>query len=267
MSSSYLKISLLAIAIFLANPLQAQEKTRVWNTFSLGMPLTDKLDARVAYLHSTDITDEIKNNFNWYQVRLAYRINSTWSTRVGTAWLSIPSSNRTTNRLFVNAIYRKKLNRRLVLRSGVQFETHSQEERRFDHRVILSNRLGLRKRLDFLGVAPSLTYSLFYNIGGGNIRYFNDEGEEIARKPANGFHRGRILANFNFKISDPIRLSLYYMHQHEFNLGFSATNKINVLNPNTGRIQRPFNNYHVIGMSVSYQLKGKHNENFLPINF
>lgn len=267
MATSYLKTSLIVIAIFFANQLHAQERTKVWNTFSLGMPLTDNLDARVAYLHSTDITDEGRNNFNWYQIRLAYRINSTWSTRVGTAWLSIPSSNRTTNRIFVNAIYRKKLNRRLVLRSGIQFETHSEEEYRFDHRVILSSRLGLRKRLKFLRVAPSLSYGLFYNIGGANIRYFNNEGEEIARKPANGFHRGRILANFNFKISDPIRLSLYYMNQHEFNLGFSPTNQINVLNPNTGRIQRPFNNFHVIGLSVSYQLKGKHNENFLPINF
>ena len=76
MATPYLKTSLIAIAIFLANPLHAQEKTGVWNTFSLGMPLTDNLDASVAYLHSTDITDEIRNNFNWYQIRLAYRINS-----------------------------------------------------------------------------------------------------------------------------------------------------------------------------------------------
>lgn len=267
MRLSSIKITLLSIAIFIANPSRAQQETRIWNTLSLGLPLTDNLDGRIAYLHSTDITDGVQNNFNWYQARLAYRFNSKWSARIGTVWLTAPTSNGTRSRLYINTFYRQKLNKSLLLKNGIQLETHSQNETRYDHRIILMSRLGLRNRLKFLGVSPSLSYSLFYNIGGNDIRYFDDSGEQIAKKPSNGFHRGRILANFNFKISDPIRLSVYYMNQHEFNLNLSPDNHINVLNPGNGRIQRPFNNYHVIGMTLSYQLKGRHEDNLLPINF
>lgn len=181
--------------------------------------------------------------------------------------MGLPSDNKTTFRVMAEGTYRITLDRKFVLRNSLQLEAHNDQEPRFDYRAIVSSRLGLRKRLDLLKVAPSLTYFLFYNIGGDRIRYFNESGEPIARKPSNGLHRGRIMANFNFKLSDPLRLSIYYMNQHEFNLVLSETNKINVLNPNTGRIQRPFNNQHIIGVSLTYTLQGKGGDGFLPINF
>jgi hypothetical protein len=122
--------------------------------------------------------------------------------------------------------------------------------------------LGLRKRLDFLKLAPSASYLLFYNIGGTPIRYFNESGEQIAYQAANGFHRGRLIFNLNNKLSKQIRASIFYLNQHEFNLG-KETRNINVLNPNTGRIQRPFNNYHVLGFSLTYILPGTNNKPYL----
>ncbi len=210
---------------------------------------------------------QVETAFNWYSLRLNYKYNKDWNFGMGTAWMHVPSLDRTTFRFILEGTHRIVLDRRYVLRNSLQFEAHNDQEYRFDQRVILSSRIGLRKRLDFLKVAPSLSYFLFYNIGGAPIRYFNEQGEEIARKPSNGLHRGRIMANFNFKISDPLRLSIYYMNQHEFNLVLSETNKINVLNPNTGRIQRPFNNQHIIGISLSYQLKGLNTDGVLPFNF
>ncbi|MDF2159279.1 DUF2490 domain-containing protein [Algoriphagus sp. CAU 1675] len=245
----------------------AQDEWRVWNTLSLGLPLTKNLDGRIAYLRSTDLTNgSFENNFNWYQFRLSYRFNRTWSTRAGTIWMSTPSGN-VTNRVFANVFHSSRLNRRLTLKNGIQLETHNREESRYDQRIILMSRLGFRKRLKFLKVAPSFSYSLFYNIGGDPITYYSSSGEVITQKPSNGFHRGRALVNFNFILSDPIRLSVYYMNQQEFNLAVSETNKINVLNMDSNRIQRPFNNYHVVGLSLSYQLKGKNKDSLLPINF
>lgn len=245
-----------------------QYETRLWNSFSIGAPLTENLNVRASYLKSLDLSNsEIQTAFNWYTLKLGYQINKDWSVDFGTAWMHLPGSNRTTNRIFAEGTHRIKLDKTFNLRNSLQFERHNDQEPRFDYRFILSSRIGLRKRLDFLNVAPSLTYSLFYNIGGAPIRYFNEQGEEFARDAANGFHRGRIMANFNFKLSDPLRLSVYYMNQHEFNLVISDTNKINVTNPTNGRIQRPFNNQHIIGISLSYQFKGMNGEGFLPINF
>ena len=245
-----------------------QYQTRLWNSLSVGAPLTENLSIKGSYLKSLDLSSpELQTSFNWYALKLGYQINSDWTVDLGTAWMNLPSSGRTTNRIFVEANHRIKLDRKFVLRNSVQFERHNEQEQRFDYRFIFSSRIGLRKRLDFLKVAPSLTYNLFYNIGGAPVRYFHEQGEEIARDGANGFHRGRIMANFNFKLSDPLRLSVYYMNQHEFNLVLSETNKINVTNPNNGRIQRPFNNQHIIGIALSYQFKGLNGEGFLPINF
>lgn len=260
---------LLALGLWLSPKIaSAQYETRIWNSYSIGVPLTENLDIKGSFLKSLDPSgQEIETSFNWYALKLGYQINKDWALDFGTAWMHLPSSNRTTNRIFVEGTHRLKLDKKFVLRNSLQFETHNDQEPRFDYRFILSSRIGLRKRLDFLNVAPSLTYSLFYNIGGAPVRYFNEQGEEYAREAADGFHRGRITANFNFKISDPIRLSLYYTNQHEFNLVLSETNKINVLNPNTGRIQRPFSNQHIIGIALSYQFKGLNGEGFLPINF
>ncbi len=263
-----LSFPLVLIFWFLPRISQAQFETRIWNSYSIGAPLTENLDIKGSFLKSIDPSgQEIETAFNWYSLKLGYQINKDWALDFGTAWMHLPSANRTTNRIFVEGTHRLKLDKKFVLRNSLQFEAHNNQEPRFDYRFVLSSRIGLRKRLEFLKVAPSLTYSLFYNIGGAPVRYFNEQGEEFAREAANGFHRGRITANFNFKLSDPLRLSLYYMNQHEFNLVLSETNKINVLNPNTGRIQRPFNNQHIIGIALSYQFKGLNGEGFLPINF
>jgi hypothetical protein len=256
--------------IFLGAKLDSfgQDETRLWNSYSLAAPLSENLSIRASYLKSLDLTSpEIETAFNWYALKLGYKVNKNWSVDFGSAWMNLPNSGRTTNRIFAEGTHRINLDKIFSLRNSLQFERHNDQEKRFDYRFILSSRIGLRKRLDFLKVAPSLTYSLFYNIGGNAIRYFSEQGEEIAKKAANGFHRGRITANFNFKLADPLRLSIYYMNQHEFNLVLSETNKINVTNLNNGRIQRPFNNQHIIGIALSYQLKGLKGEGFLPINF
>lgn len=269
-----MKIGLVACILSLVflltapTPSFGQYETRVWNSYSIGLPIARDLGLRGSYMKSLNLSDSpVSTAFNWYSLRLNYKYSKDWSFEIGSAWMNLPSENRTTLRMMAEGTHRMTLDKRFVLRNSIQLESHNRQETRFDYRVIYSARLGLRKRLDLLNVAPSLTYALFYNIGGAPIRYFNEQNEEIARKASNGLHRGRIMANFNFKISDPIRLSVYYMNQHEFNLVLSGTNKINVLNPTTGRIQRPFNHQHILGISLTYQIKGNGGEGFLPINF
>jgi len=243
--------------------LKAQQEIRYWGSFNLDAPLTKKIDIKLNYLRSIEeIESGIKTNFNWYQIRFNYEINKKWDVQAGTAWMQVPAYNTTTNRIYARVFKSSKINKHLVLRNGIQIENHSKEEYRFDQRIILISRLGLRKRLEFLKLAPSASYLLFYNIGGNPIRYFNESGEQIAYQAANGFHRGRLILNLNTKIGKQIRASIFYMNQHEFNLG-KETRNINVLNPNTGRIQRPFNNYHTLGFSLTYILPGTNNKPYL----
>lgn len=259
----------IALTLVLSTPLtQAQYEMRLWNSFGVNAPLTKNLSAKASYMKSFRFTNEpFETSFNWYSLRLSYNYNRDWNFSLGSAWMNLPGSNRTTFRMMGEATHRIKLDRRFVLRNSLQLETHNDQESRFDQRIISSSRLGLRKRIDFLKAAPSLSYSLFYNIGGNPIRYFDEQGEEIDRKSANGIHRARIMGSFNFKLSTPLRLTVYYINQHEFNLVLSDTNKINIPNPNTGRVQRPFNNQHIVGVSLSYQLSHLLDDNLLPFNF
>ncbi len=261
-----MKNNLFPILIFslfflgISNQAFGQYETRLWNSYGIAAPLTKNLNIKGSLLKSLDLSSpEIQTSFNWYALN--------WTVDLGTAWMNLPNAKRTTNRVFIEGTHRLNLDKKFVLRNSLQFERHNDAEQRFDYRFIWSSRIGFRKRLDFLHIAPSLTYNLFYNIGGSPVRYFNKQDEEIARDAANGLHRGRITANFNFKLSDQLRLSIYYMNQHEFNLVLSESNKINVANPNNGRIQRPFNNQHIIGLALSYQLKGLKGEGYLPLNF
>jgi hypothetical protein len=135
---------------------KAQQKTMVWNAFNMGLTLTDRLDGRIAYLRSTKLSETgLRNNFNWYQMRLGYQVNKNWSVRTGLVWMHLPKSGRTTRRLQASAFHRIKLDKRFVLKNGVRVEAH-RHETRFDQRVILMSRLGLRKRMKFLGIAPSV---------------------------------------------------------------------------------------------------------------
>lgn len=270
MKTNFLSFKLVLLFFLIGSPqlVQGQYKTRLWSSFNVRAPLTDKLDVRASYIKSLKIDEPgLETSFNWFAAALTYQLTKDWRMQIGSAWMELPSSGRTTHRWTMEGSHRIRLDRRFTLRNSLQLEAHNDQEPRFDYRVIMGSRIGLRKRLDFLGVAPSLNYALFFNIGGDPIRYFSESGEEIIRKPSNGLHRGRLMANFNFKISKPIRLSVYYINQHEFNLVFSETNKINVPNPNTGRIQRPFNNQHIIGFALSYQIKPLNGDGFLPINF
>ncbi|AMQ57291.1 DUF2490 domain-containing protein [Algoriphagus sanaruensis] len=261
---SFISFSI-GIALFFSPPALAQSQVRVWNSFAINAPLSKNLSAKVGYMKSLRWEENIpQTNFNWYILKVNYELSKSWDMSIGSAWMNIPSADRTTFRLMAEGTHSQKISRKLNLKNSLQAERHNKQESRFDYRLIYSSRLGFRKRLDFLGVAPSLTYSLFFNFGGTPLKYFNANQEQIALKPANGLHRGRATANFNFKISNPLRLSIFYTNQHEFNLVFSETNKINVTNPISGKIQTPFSNQHIVGFLLSYQLQSLMDEPILP---
>jgi hypothetical protein len=136
----------------------------------------------------------------------------------------------------------------------VQGEIHSANETRFRNRIIYITRLSNKKRLDFLHLNLSASYWLFYNIGGSPIRYFDKAGAVVTRKSPDGFHRGRLILAANSKLSKHLSLSVYYMRQQEFNFLSNEYRKVNVVNPNTGRIARAFDDYNVAGITLSYNI-------------
>lgn len=144
--------------------------------------------------------------------------------------------------------------RKLNWTNAMRFEWHSKNENRFRQRIGLSTRLALRKRVTPLKLSPSVTYAVFYNIGGSPIRYYDKDAQLVARQTPDGLHRSRLTLDLNAKLTDYLRVSLYYMKQSEFNFLATDTRKMNVYDPVRNRTLRPFNNFNAIGLTAMVNL-------------
>ena len=136
---SNIKFSLLfsVFTLLIAQESFAQYKTRLWNSFSVGAPLTENLSIKASYMKSLDLSSpQLETSFNWYSLKLGYQIDKDWSVDFGTAWMNLPGSGRTTNRIFAEGNHRIKLNKKFSLRNSLQVERHNDQEERFDGPVL-----------------------------------------------------------------------------------------------------------------------------------
>ena len=89
------------------------------------------------------------------------------------------------------------------------------------------------------------------NPGGNPVQYYDKSGLPSIKQTPDGLHRGRLIINLNSKINNILSISLYYINQKEFNLGINSKG-LNVVNPSTGKITRPFDNYQVAGLTFTF---------------
>lgn len=249
-----LKILLLQTSLLFLNTVDAQTEWQNWNGITVSSSLTDKVSAKIGHTRAYSLSDQFKNIFSQSQFQLTYQLNKKWDIQSGIQIIVPDSSKNTRTRIYLRAAYTTRINRKISWTNSVRIETNSKNENRFRQRMIISTRLGLRKRLDLLNMAPSITYSIFYNIGGSPIRYYDENNLLIARQTPDGFHRSRLTLNLNSKITKYLSVSLYYMRQQEFNFLTTATRKINVVDPIRSRIIRPFNNYNTLGITAQFNL-------------
>lgn len=254
---SPLNISFLFLFAWLFNlsAAKAQTEWRNWSSININASVNKKLDFSGSHLRSYVMTDSFMNNFNQSTFQADYDLNKRISLRGSVLLTTFPGQANPTIRYISRFSYTRRLLKKMNWTNALQLEYHSNNETRYRSRTILVTRFALRKRITPLKLSPSISYLLFYNIGGDSIRYFDPAGNVIARNTPDGFHRGRLFINLNTKITSHISLSLYYMRQSEFNLFTPPTRKMNVVNPNTGRIARPFDDYNVAGITLQYNFK------------
>lgn len=242
-----------------------QYEWKNWNSLQLNLSFTKKLDLRFSHLRSYDIRNNYSSDFNQSSVHLDYDFTKRFSISGGAILGSLSNADGA-NRFVLRGTYKIHLADALTWSNSIQGEVHSSNETRYRYRGLYITRLGTKKRLDFLRLSPSVSYSLYYNIGGNPIQYYDETENPVALQSPDGFHRGRLSVNLNSKITDHLSFSLYCMMQREFNLFSSDYRKMNVVNPATGKTVRPFQNYNVIGATMSlnfdlYKKKSKSKKN------
>ncbi|MEO6130885.1 MAG: DUF2490 domain-containing protein [Saprospiraceae bacterium] len=226
---------------------------RAWGGISMDFELKKYIALSLNHLRSYDADSKFRNSFNQTSLSLDYDFTRDLTSKVGVMITQFPGSSNNTLRTYARLSNRSKIGESIRWWNGIQLEWHSMNENRFRYRMIYITRFALRHRIPFLKLSPSVSYLLYYNVGGSPIQYYDTEGNPSFKATPDGLHRGRFAFNLNSKINKMFSLSLYYLRQNEFNL-FHTSKALNVVNPSTGKITRPFNNYQVAGITFSIQL-------------
>lgn len=245
------KASILALLIITISSCYAQNDLKNWNSLQLNLSLSKKMDVNIGHLRSYNISNGFVSEFNQSSVGIGYDFTKRFSVSSGLIIGGFSPSDGA-NRLTLRSTYKVPVADILVWSNSVQGELHSSKETHYKYRVLYITRLATKKRFDFLRLRPSISYSLFYNIGGNPIKYYDQNDDFAVEQTPDGFHRGRLSLNLNSKITKNLSVSLYGMMQREFNLFSDDYHKINVVNPVSGRTVRPFNNYNVIGLTATF---------------
>lgn len=240
--------------LFSSKKLFAQSFWSGWGTINFSAPLTNKLDIRLGHLRAYEFNGG-KNAFNQTQLRFEYDILKNTKFYVGGLINEIPSSTKgLRKRAFARITYKAKFFDAVNWTNGLNGEINSKEENRFKYRLMLYSSLGLKHRLTPLKLSPSITYNLFYNIGGDSLQHYTKTGIKSVKQTADGFHRGRLYLNLNSKINDRFSITAYVMFQREFNLFTDDNHAINIVNPLTGKISRSFDNMNTAGLTLDISL-------------
>lgn len=251
---------LLLIVAFFAfglNQLSAQQKEwQNWNSIGLKVPISKMVDFKLSELASLSPANGYGLNFAQTSAAFSIDLTKLLSVKVGDQLNYIPgSTNALRNRIFVAAGIDNRFSTLIKAEHSLQAELHSKTETRYHQRFIITNALSLRRRFSILHLRPSVSYSLYYNMGGSPLQYYDKAGDPTVKQKPDGFHRGRFYARLNSRITRHVQLTLYYMDQSEFNFLSPADKNINVLNPSTGRIARPYDEYNVVGLSLLFSIR------------
>ncbi len=234
--------------------MQAQQDLKAWGAVSYQMPAAKKNNFSIEYLRAYNTTNNWNNEFNQVQGRLGIDLGKKNDLFIGDLINLTPGSNEIKNRVFIRGTHKTKLGNFFRWQNGLQAESHSKNEPRYQYRFILSSRIYLKKRLTALNLAPSITGFVFYNLGGKEVQYYDSNKQPSVKQAPDGLHRGRVQFTVNFKISDRFNISFYYMMQREFNISNDINHSINYFNHVTNKIIRPFDNYNVAGITLAISL-------------
>lgn len=257
MNRTYLNtrlVLLLALLIVVGKLTSAQQKPwQNWNSVGITIPTDKKTDFSFSELGSFIPSAGYSLHFAQTTAAISHDLTKRFSLKFGDALNYIPgSTNSLRNRVFVRGSIDNKFSEILKAEHSIQFELHDKNETRYHERIIFTNRLSLRHRFSPLNLRPSLSYSLYYNIGGKVIQYFDKVGDPTIAQTPDGFHRGRLYAMLNSKVSKHFQLNAYYISQREFNFLTPENKQINVYNPSTGKISRPYDDFNALGLSLQF---------------
>ncbi|MBL7729202.1 MAG: hypothetical protein JNM68_16015 [Dinghuibacter sp.] len=194
--------------------------------------------------------------FHQSQIQASYAFGKKTDAALGYIYTAVPGNTNGSGRIFTRFSYTAGIGKRLSWTNGVQAELHDNQQNNYKYRLIYITRLASKKRTGFLKLSPSVSYWLFYNIGGAPVQYYDGKtGKKLVKQTPDGLHRGRLQLSVNSKITGNLSVTIYAMFQREFNWLTPEYRKINFRRPTDGKYIRPFSQFNTAGLTFTYNIK------------
>lgn len=229
-----------------------------WYIGSINLKFTSKSSVKVSQLASFD---QPKHQFGFSQTSLILnqKINKKFTLLGGYAYSLIKGKNQNTtySRIAIGLSHTFRIDK-FRIKNETQIQHHFPGLQKFKSRIVLTNKISYRNKNWPIGLSPYIKNQIQYYHGGTEITYWLDEEEEIIEsieQAPNGWHRYRFTAGLRTKPLKKLSANFFYINQIEFNTGWSPYTELNVYNKSKTRKKRPFNNYSLIGISLTLTFK------------
>ncbi len=248
--------------IWMFNPVEAQvqetSRSMFWGSFYVYKKFNKTLGMSYFQVNSMNLQS---GRMNFIQSDLSFKIKTFRHTLIGIHYTPtfsldvVPNKQVVYHRVGIRFKYYHKIVRHVYMKHYVAAEHHftrrAKWRQRFYYRLDLEYK---NKRMMPLKMRPFIAQKIYWYQGGRLLQYYDSNGNKTDLLPPDGLHAYRIKTGLKLYPSDHLRLQVYYMLQKEFNSNLLGGNPIHSLNPNTGKIRRPFYNFHVWGLIIGYKL-------------
>jgi len=240
--------------------LQAQDlETNLNNYYSytLDYRLNKKSKIKIGQLYCINTPSRLQ--YIQHKLGWEYRINKEWS--IDTYYKGMFFRGNSKNiwyHRFSSAIKKRDKLFGLPLQNSINSEFFFPKLNKFQYRFIYTLKYSFKNKFLPLRATPYIKYQLYYYLNGNSLDYYDDSGEELIISQApNDFHRYRLSGGIRFRAAKYFYITVYYIWQEEFNTLLTNNREINILNQNQTKIKYPYNDYQVIGLSLSYSIRKK----------
>lgn len=244
---------LFVLVFFTHLGLLGQEGPKFWSGYSVGANLDRTWSVRAGQTYLFDNSLGLRAVQNGAGIN--YRVNKKLSLGLGYIYStnSADPDQPARNRLDPRIEYNVRLGK-LRIGNRLRTEWHFPERSKFEYRLRYALQLHAGNFGLPLKATPYISNEFHYYLGGSPLQYRDETGEKVVKQSPDGLHAHRIRAGIRFKPFKRAYAGISYMRQTEFNIG-DKYRELNVTDPRTGRISRPFNNFSAVTFNFSYRFK------------
>lgn len=267
------KLRMMCLSLVLFPLLSLAQNPEIGNKLWYSGYLSKKISTRWSVEHFSLTAFDVQGHDFWFHqslLGLNYRFNKLWSGHLSmtqsfygnSPWWERRYTHIETGEKFAKfsglnlAVIRSgKIGRYINHKEKLIAQFYFPSFEKYGLRFQLSSKISYRRSNLPLRIKPFVQAALFYYTGGQEFTYYTENLEAVDAGKPHGLHRSRIKYGFTFRPVKKVKklaVSLYRMHNREFNMGFG--NDLNILQPrNSGtgtKTALRFSNYDIWGLQV-----------------